>query len=197
MFDMLDQMLRQPWPHPVASVSELEDVSSPVLHAAFLATILDPQGSLFSLPTVKPALAPHRFPSPSPARRFTPTSTSEYIARSTKGMVDASTVDCNAKEDDDEPGGEMCTDTTRRARISALDPHPTRQRSALPTIPSSSPLRLPFFFSPHFCSASPHDPPPPQIWRNCVREAASSGDHNCFETYSANRHLFATALEKF
>ncbi|KAJ7810376.1 hypothetical protein B0H14DRAFT_3757671, partial [Mycena olivaceomarginata] len=59
-----------------------------------------------------PALAPHRFPSPSPARGLTPTSTSEYIARSTKGMVDASTVDCNAKEDDDEPGGEMCTDTT-------------------------------------------------------------------------------------
>ncbi|KAJ7498407.1 hypothetical protein B0H11DRAFT_1997660, partial [Mycena galericulata] len=48
----------------------------------------------------------------------------------------------------------MCT---RRARISALVPHPTRQRSALPTIPSSSPLPLPFFFSPHFCSASPHD----------------------------------------
>ncbi|KAJ7939728.1 hypothetical protein B0H13DRAFT_2300429 [Mycena leptocephala] len=72
-------------------------------------------------------------------------------------MADASTVDCNAKEDDDEPGGEMCT---RRARISALVPHPTRQRNALPTIPSSSPLPLPFFFAPHFCSASPHDRSP-------------------------------------
>ncbi|KAJ7921019.1 hypothetical protein B0H13DRAFT_2318775 [Mycena leptocephala] len=37
---------------------------------------------------------------------------------------------------------------------------PTRQRNALHTIPSSSPLPLPFFFSPHFCSASPHDRSP-------------------------------------
>ncbi|KAJ7906879.1 hypothetical protein B0H13DRAFT_2333027 [Mycena leptocephala] len=77
-----------------------------------------------------PALAPHRFPSPSPARRLTPTSTSEYIARSTKGMVDASTVDCNAKEDDDEPGGEMCTDTTRTHFGLGPSSHTPTQRSS-------------------------------------------------------------------
>ncbi|KAJ7923720.1 hypothetical protein B0H13DRAFT_2400996, partial [Mycena leptocephala] len=77
-----------------------------------------------------PALAPHRFPSPSPVRRLTPTSTSECIARSTKEMADASTVECNAKEDDDEPGGEMCADTKRTHIGLGPSSHTPTQRSS-------------------------------------------------------------------
>ncbi|KAJ7849023.1 hypothetical protein B0H13DRAFT_2361524 [Mycena leptocephala] len=45
-------------------------------------------------------------------------------------MVDASTVDCNAKEDDDEPGGEMCTDTTRTHFGLGPSSHMPTQRSS-------------------------------------------------------------------
>ncbi|KAJ7806202.1 hypothetical protein B0H14DRAFT_1575738 [Mycena olivaceomarginata] len=45
-------------------------------------------------------------------------------------MVDASTVDCNAKEDDDEPGGEMCTDTTRTHFGLGPSSHTRTQRSS-------------------------------------------------------------------
>ncbi|KAJ7794800.1 hypothetical protein B0H14DRAFT_3556244 [Mycena olivaceomarginata] len=116
--------------------------------------------STASLPAITDAdTTQYTTPSPFDIHSFelTPTSTSEYIARSTKRMVDASTVDCNAKEDD-EPGGEMCTDTTRTHFGLGPSSHTPTQRS--PTIPSSSPLLLPFFFSPHFCSTSPHDRSP-------------------------------------
>ncbi|KAJ7791535.1 hypothetical protein B0H14DRAFT_3500297 [Mycena olivaceomarginata] len=42
----------------------------------------------------------------------------------------ASTVDCNAKEDDDQPGGEMCTDTTRTHFGLGPSSHMPTQRSS-------------------------------------------------------------------